>query len=150
MAEIFNSFEDALSSLDLGDRLELKLVRRACNDIAAAHGLNDWDGRRAARANAFNLFQRQIPISNKGVRYAQVNGTSQICFFYDCYDVHWDVVEQFVDVCRDAGLNVVPFQKDYPRGRFHDDYHFAPPGNRIVSLGYDRFYRGTLLGIIIG
>ena len=143
----YETAEQAFASLGVGNKLDKRLVTRKVKQLAQIHGVGLRGFYRADDVTQI-FFSNSIGLFSKTVRIAQQNDSDRICFFSDVYHVDTNKINTFALKCVNAGMEVCVFEKDYPGLEFSSRYG-PPRGIKLVSMGYQHFYRGKLIGIVV-
>jgi len=74
----------------------------------------------------------------------------KVIFFSDVYTHYPEKHNMLLDcVTKYNGPPIYSFKKTYPKLPFQNGW-FPPKKFKMINTGYERFYRGTLSGIIVG
>ena len=130
--------------LQPGNRLEKRLVKRKCLQVAKIMGI-DVDGRYGTEIVVKEIFRNKLDLFTKQLQVTQ--NVDKICVFSDVYDVDVAKLDEFVRVCAVAGLPVSAFEVNYPMVDFSERVR-PPRGAEIMAMGYNGLYRGTVVGVV--
>ena len=82
-------------------------------------------------------------------KMVKVKGSDEVCFYSDAYHLEEGNAFILASACSRAGLNIRFFEWDYP-GLPFDNGYFPPKTAKVIGWGYDRLYRGKLIGYVVG
>lgn len=142
----YSSAEAAFACFDAAPRVEKRLVKQKCKQVAAVHGitLRQTNGQNVAWA----LFKNKAitdGILTKSIKVLQKRDSDRVFILSDVYDACADRLNEFA--CRTAigGVDIFPFELTYPAtGRF------SPPATvTMLGEGYKYFYRGRIAGFMV-
>jgi len=148
----YNTAQDAFNSLKIGTifnknicNLSIKKVAEAC-DVSPTPP--QWSG------HEFDYHCRLFYTETKlRFAYKKINiGTTtqgQVVIFSDCRQGDWNdnVIKNLLNLTTVNNINIESFIKPYSEISCADGWE--PQNTKYYSGGYNRFYRGNLVGIII-
>ena len=93
--------------------------------------------------------QNGCPAKLHDLQMVKVKGSDDVCFYSDAYHLEAGYAFMLASACSRAKLDVRFFEWDYPGLPFAHGY-FPPKSAEVIGWGYDRLYRGKLVGFVVG
>lgn len=149
----FASAEAAFKAVDADTVAFARLAKASMRRLTAAIQSFDpnacgrtWGGSVSdLHSQLFDTFAR---LTSKTWKVVKQRGSDRVCFFSDAYDLDEANATMLASACGQFHLDVAIFEWDYPDLRFEHGYFF-PKKAKVIGWGYQRLYRGKLVGFIL-
>jgi hypothetical protein len=88
-------------------------------------------------------------LTSKSWKMVKLADRDSVCFFSDAYRLDMGNAHMLTSGCSRIGIDVRIFEWDYPVPGYKAGYVF-PKGVKVINWGYNRLYRGKLIGFVLG